>query len=485
MHLCRRPAVLDFGDKPVRILEGQYVLEVCAGRLMIQVWDEERSLSRRILSVDRASSGVLDCTVQRFGGAAGTLAFLDLDKPQTSIRSVRGARQIFAEQFRRMLHRQFPGWEIDSVSSALDLRRSFSALSPRATLRRGHQRMAALACPSVENEPDFLSHALLWFDYQRARLTHSEPLALCLFLPETAGNVTAQRLRWLNQQQLRTRIFRFNEHGMAGEVDAQDLGNLDTRLAARYVPVKLSPELETAIARWQKMDGVGCCPELGGAVSVRFRGLEFARLERSRILLGIGLKEELAASEIERVEAFAGHLRGLSSAELPAFGEHWFESAIRGNLQLLDPDLLLTPVHGQVLTFAGGERELIDLLAISAAGRLTVLELKVSEDIQLPMQGLDYWMRMGWHAERGELDGLFPGIALAKKRPKLLLVAPAFGFHPSNEIVLRYFSPDIEVERIGVNSEWKAGLKIDFRLRGAETPISHRGLDDIRRISTH
>ena len=87
--------------------------------------------------------------------------------------------------------------------------------------------------------------------------------------------------------------------------------------------------------------------------------------------------------------------------------------------------LLPSPIHGQVLTFAAGDRDLIDLLAVSCEGRLAVLELKITEDLHLPMQALDYWMRIRWHAERNELQHLFPGIPLAHTLPKLLLVAPA------------------------------------------------------------
>jgi len=189
------------------------------------------------------------------------------------------------------------------------------------------------------------------------------------------------------------------------------------------------------------------------------------------------------------VESFAAHLNAFGNhthtAGPPAFPERWLESQVRSSLQVLDAALLPAPIHGQVLTFAGGERELIDLLAVSASGRLAVLELKASEDIHLPIQGLDYWMRIRWHAERGELDALFPGVPLTKQPPKLLLIAPALSFHPTNEITLRYFSSEIEVERIGVNSEWESALSVSFRLSGSEVPISHRGADESRRIDQH
>ena len=126
-----------------------------------------------------------------------------------------------------------------------------------------------------------------------------------------------------------------------------------------------------------------------------------------------------------------------------------------------------------MLTFAAGDRTVIDLLAVSAEGRLTVLELKASEDIHLPMQALDYWTRMKWHAERGELQHLFPEIALIPTAPKLVLLAPAMSFHSANATVLSYFSPEIGVERVGVNSHWHERFRVVLRLEGADTPISH------------
>jgi hypothetical protein len=140
---------------------------------------------------------------------------------------------------------------------------------------------------------------------------------------------------------------------------------------------------------------------------------------------------------------------------------------------MIEPDLLAQPVHGQVLTFAAGDRDLIDLLAISYTGRLAVLELKVAEDIHLPLQALDYWMRVAWHLQRDELRHLFPGVSLQSTSPKLLLVAPAMTFHSSNADIFRYFSPEIEVERIGLNSDWRKNLRVVLRLTGADLPISH------------
>jgi hypothetical protein len=199
-------------------------------------------------------------------------------------------------------------------------------------------------------------------------------------------------------------LFRFNQHGSAGIVDPQDLGNLQTRVEkAAYKPGDDLPPLSSP-----------------GEMS-------------------------------ERV----------------------FEWAVRRNLNVIDARLLPQPVHSQVLAFAAGDRDMIDLLAVDAEGRLTVLELKVSEDIHLPVQALDYWMRIKWHAEQNQLQHLFPAVPLAPLAPKLLLVAPAMSFHSSCATVLRQFSSEIEVERVGIKSDWQDAFRAVLRLKGGDDPISH------------
>ena len=499
LDACRHPAVLEYGENAIPLTQGCYSLEIRSGKLFIEIWEEKRSVSRRILTIERTSVGILDCSVQRFGGKPGRLTFLDLERPQTAHRTLCGTRQNFAEQFRSMLQRQFPGWEVEALSSALDLQRSFSSVFPRAKLVRGNHILAAMACPGPQDEPGLLAFALIWHNHVRLSEHARGQTSLILFLPESAGNLTAQRLRWLRGESLTPRIFRFNEHGSAGEIDPQDLGNLQTRVTSLYIPPHLTPELEGLLSRIEKIDGVGYLPELNGSISIRSRGLEFARIENRRLFLGIESKEEISVSRIGAVAQFAETLSALAAAAgsavpgshakashngqsngsyarkstPPHYSERWFESAVRSNLALVDPELILNPIHGQVISFAAGDRDLIDLLAVSGAGRLFILELKTAEDIHLPLQALDYWMRVAWHLERDELRHLFPGTVLENRPPKLMLVAPAMTFHSSNATLLRYFSPEIEVERVGVNLDWQQSFKVVMRLKSADVPISH------------
>jgi len=115
----------------------------------------------------------------------------------------------------------------------------------------------------------------------------------------------------------------------------------------------------------------------------------------------------------------------------------------------------------------------MDLLAVDTSGRLAVLELKATADLHLPLQALDYWMRVKWYLDRDEFaaNGYFPGIALRPEAPRLLLISPALEFHPTTEAILGYFAPGVDVERIGLGVEWRKRLRVMFRFRGARQPL--------------
>jgi hypothetical protein len=207
-----------------------------------------------------------------------------------------------------------------------------------------------------------------------------------------------------------------------------------------------------------------------GRASLRVRGLEFAELGGEETREGPVEELERMVEELDRARS-----PGAADREHPLYRrypEAWLESQVRSQIEIVDATLLPDPVYGQVPAFAGGERGILDLLAIDRAGRLAILELKASADLHLPLQALDYWIRVKWHLDRGEFPerGYFPGLALRPDPPRLLLVSPSLDFHPTSEALLGYFSPAIEVERIGLGVEWRKGLQVMFRLQGAERP---------------
>jgi len=217
-----------------------------------------------------------------------------------------------------------------------------------------------------------------------------------------------------------------------------------------------------------------------GRISLRVHGLEFAELSGAGLLFGLRERHAADASHAAEIARLACELHRARSPEAGdrqhplyrQFPEAWLESQVRAQIETVDATLRPDPVYGQVPALAGGERGVLDLLAVDRSGRLAVIELKATADLHLPLQALDYWIRVKWHLDRGEFPGYgyFPGLELRPDPPRLLLVSPCLEFHPTTETLLSYFSPAIEVERIGLAVEWRKGLEVMFRLSGAERP---------------
>ncbi|MGH9520835.1 MAG: hypothetical protein ACRD2D_14345, partial [Terriglobales bacterium] len=104
-------------------------------------------------------------------------------------------------------------------------------------------------------------------------------------------------------------------------------------------------------------------------------------------------------------------------------------------------------------------------------------ELKADDDLHLPMQALDYWMRVkALNEDRAEKDGrvvgafermgYFAGEDVSPKSPRLVLGAPALRIHPATETVLKYLSPEVEWELVGFGEGWREEMKVVLRRRG-------------------
>jgi hypothetical protein len=418
----------------------------------------------------------MELATERFGKRAGSMLLMDRRVAGNADGALRAARLGFREHFRRALRRQFPDWRVAEVSTERDLEHSLSPSFPRAMLRKGTAAWAAIgAPPDAPDVAGIVTFGIIWLDYLRRRERRLTVEGLALYMPAGRERVACLRLRCLDQRAARFAVFVYSADGYEDPVDLADYGNLDTRLTPA---TRVSPAQSGRVAGWVKqianaVDGVEEVARNDGSTSLRVRGLEFARATEGELLYGLETHRAATPSSIGDVEQLAAELARMRSAEVanrenPLYSrnpEGWLESQVRARLEEIDASLNPGPVYGQVPAFTAGDRDVIDLLAVDSGGRLAVLELKASEDIHLPMQALDYWMRVRWHAARGEFGpaGYFPGVELRPDPPRLLLVAPALSFHPSNELVLRYFSADIEVERIGVGLEWRKQLKVMFR----------------------
>jgi hypothetical protein len=219
--------------------------------------------------------------------------------------------------------------------------------------------------------------------------------------------------------------------------------------------------------------------------TVRFRGLPFARvrhlLDTERVWFGVpGAGEKVLLGEgnwrllAKLLDELAAHRRAdaedMRHAFYRAAPESWLESLLRRDVTRLDPGLVVSPLHVQLRTSreaAGAGARPVDLLALRRDGRLVVIELKVSEDAPLPLQGADYWRRVEAHRRGGDLAraGLFGDLEIADEPPLVYLVAPVFRFHRAFRALARTVAPGIEMFRFDINEDWRAGVRVVRRSR--------------------
>ncbi len=476
LQSARQPALLEPGEELLPLDGENHSLEMRGSRLTLQAWDRTRNWSRRLTAVTEATNARLALTVERFARREGQMFLLDLARRSGAELGKRSGRLVFRERFRLFLRRQFPEWTLAEVSAEPDLEHSLSPAFPRAYLKHGQHGWAAIACPLEAAPSAVLSFGLIWLAYLRARERRVAVEGLALYLPFGQERATALRLLCLDPQSARFELFTYTDGDDILRAEPRDHGNVDTRLEPCRRP---APNIAEPWQQIAALPGVESIPKHDGRTSLRVRGIEFAELCGRDLLFGLGERRparDQHAPEIARLAEALDRARsaGADTAHplYRQYPEAWLESLARAGIETLDATLRREPIYGQVPAFAAGERGILDLLAVDHTGRLTVVELKASADLHLPLQALDYWLRVKWHLDRGEFssNGYFPGIELRADAPRLLLVSPSLEFHPTTETILNFFAPGIEVERVGLAVEWRKGLHVMFRLTGAQSP---------------
>ena len=144
-------------------------------------------------------------------------------------------------------------------------------------------------------------------------------------------------------------------------------------------------------------------------------------------------------------------------------------------------------VYTQVPAIAGAsDRGMLDLLGITTDGRLAVIELKAADDLQVALQGLDYWIRVRHHHAQAtdpatgqptglndlQRHGYFREVELSPLPPRLFLVAPSLHIHPATETVLRYLSPRVEWTLLALDERWRQGVHVVWRKSGGKPSVA-------------
>ncbi|MDE3195988.1 MAG: hypothetical protein KGN84_06580 [Acidobacteriota bacterium] len=469
-----QPALLDPGEEPFRLVSEQWSLSEWNGRVLLQAWDERRNLVCKIAGVKEQRRDRLTLYTERFPKTQGEMQIADLTAPGGFDIERRSSRVAFRERFRFMLAREFPGWRVEEVSCEANLEQSLGPSFVRAFLRMGSNGIAAIAAPPGSLDPaGIVAFGIVWAGYLRKRERAAAIRRLLLFCPAHTEKEIAHRASVVNPAVLECGLYAFDEKDRLGAVDFLDVGNVESSLPPCRRPVL--PNL--ALPEFPEMPDVDRVELSDGSVSLRVRGLEFARWAQGKLSCGIARRKRCGMDAVAAMAREIARVRteGAEDRQHPLYAQYpegWLESLVRANPGAVDASLLRAPIYGQVPVFGGRDSGVIDLLGVDHTGRLVVIELKAAADLQLPFQAIDYWLRVRKHLAAGDFArlGYFPGITVREDAPRILLVAPSLEFHSTSETILRCLHPGIEVERVGLAANWRSEVRIMFRLRGAELP---------------
>jgi hypothetical protein len=457
--------------------------ELCVGRKspLVHLWSDERNLTRRVLRVKENAGDRIVLEVQRFGRAKpGRLEFLRTDSSRAAGRI---AREQFRARFARILAERFPDAVVDSLTAAPDLENSFSGSYVRGIMHEGSRAWALLAAAPGEDAAtieNILAFGILWLDWTRSRAERRAIAGVRFFVPQGTSQRLRERLLALATS-VRAEIYEMRESDAAMQkIDPADAGNLESWLAPRDQIESVLHAARETITRVRTMlpanpRAIQCrVPAAANEVALIFHGMQFARWTKPGVFFGLGNSTELLTTANEGAFERLVHQLDLHRNPLATDVNHalyrgaperWLESIVLEDPSKLDALLDTRHFYSQVPALAAGDRGVLDLLGVTHQGRLVVIELKASEDLQLPVQAVDYWLRVRRHQREGDFqrDGYFAGVVIDPRPPLVWLVSPGLRFHSATDTLLKYLSPEIRVTRIGLAESWRRSLKIIFR----------------------
>jgi len=504
-------ALLEDGRVLFDMRTARYSVTGDHGRCLLQLWSDERNLIRTVVDVQERAH-CLRIATRRMGATKPQT----LELVPTSDRRTPTAREATRRNYQRLLERvltrHFIGCKTDGFRSAMDLEHSFGPAYVGGRLLQGTAAKAVIGVGEAESASTIdgvLTLGVLWLDHCRQHCDGRRHFGgLKVVVPAGAWRTTAERMTWLNHSAADFQLFTLDERSEElTAVDFRDIGNLDSRLVHAFSAAAAIERAQEGIARLMALvpaaakERVELRPSSATTVGLLLHGLEFARIRHGfaansfahedEITFGAGANETPLTPENESLcrdlfERLFLSRQGDSAHTDPLFRlqpERWLEARLRGEIAELLPGLRGDLLYSQVPTLSTGDRGLLDLLTLDRNGRLAVIELKADEDLHLPLQALDYWIRVralnndrqpiagsegGRLLSAFERQGYFAGAEVSPLAPRLLLAAPALRIHPANEPVLRYFSPEVEWELIALSEHWRRELKVVFRKRSGD-----------------
>jgi len=472
------------------LAEAKYSISGERNKCLLHVWSAERNVVRRVLDVE-VRGETLRVNVQKMGQNRPTKLEICRERDRRNASAKHAARVAYRKILERALRRAFPEFPTLQLTTGIDLEKSFGPVYTRGLLQRSQSAFAVLGVNAQELQSSVdaaLTFGILWLDH--CRLIQAGKLVvegLKLFVPPGSYHLVRERMAHLHPGTAKWQLYELNEYDCElHSIDIQDRGNIATRLVRCLDEIDLQSRFAEPLELVRSLMPEAKTSAVSSAeMSFRYHGLEFAQARLSanggafhnkcELVFGIGTEERVLDQSnfaaFERLIACIGEARHADGPRDNRFWrlhpERWLESLVIENLGSLGSDLDPKWKYSQVPAFSASDRAMIDVLTLTRGGRLAVLELKADEDIHLPLQGIDYWARVAWHHERGEFQkfGYFAGRELSAEAPLLLMVAPALRIHPATDTLLRYISPGVEWNLLGIDERWRHELRVIFRKR--------------------
>ena len=512
-YLADHPAaaLLEDGRVLFDMRTAHYAVSESHGRCVLQFWSEERNLVRTVVDLQQRAQ-CLRLATRRMGAAKPQSLELVPTSDRRTPTTRDATRRNYQKLLERVLTRGFIGAKVDGLRSAMDLEHSFGPAYVRGRLLRGTAADAVIGVSEAESAATIdgiLTLGILWLDHCRQHGDGRRHFGgLKVIVPAGAWRTTAERMAWLNHASADFQLYTLDARSEElVPVDFRDTGNLESRLVHAFSASAAIERNQTGVDRLLELVPVAARERVevrassATEVGLLLHGLEFARVRHGfaansfaradEISFGAGANETPLTEDNEALcrDLFerlflSRHADGVRTDPLFRLQpERWLEARLRAEIAELLPGLRSDLLYTQVPALSVGDRGLLDLLTLDRNGRLAIVELKADEDLHLPLQALDYWIRVralnddrqpaaGNAGSRPlsafERQGYFPGAEVSPLPPRLLLAGPALRIHPANEPVLRYFSPQVEWELIAVSEHWRRELKVVFRKRSSD-----------------
>ncbi len=498
---------------------------VSRGRLILAWWDDDRSESVRVTGWKHDSGKIALRVTRGLGGETTTLTLghggiTDEAAGDRAPAALPERRRWYAQRLAGAFREQVPGITIRRITTGADRQHGVPGRYARLVLSRCGETILVLGAGEVESTATIdgmLTAGLIWLgEYNLRRRPGQRAGRLRLCLPPGRLLTTIERMALLDTAHYGGSLecYGFDEASCALTPIRPFTQTELLSAHPREIVWPLSPpELARLGGDWMRRI-VALAPEVievahragRDEISYSIHGIEFARQSlgdgRGEIRFGIaGEGDRTILDEIRflKLSRLVGELIRRRHARADDHRHAWFrlrtegwlESLLRRDIHALDPALDQRFVYSQVPAWQAEERSVIDLLSLrresDGSGRLVVIEVKAAEDIQLPLQGLDYWLRVEQARARGEFAhrGLFAGARISARSPLLYLVAPRLRFHRSFTTVADCLHPEVEAWRFGINADWRGGVRVHEIERlgaGASRPTPSRlpGRDEER-----